>query len=109
MKSTFWAGPEKISDRMRKGEVEVQGGPKQNAARLRLGFSGDDFGYSISLGLPVPGSAGPSAFSLDPEIKRECIWAGDSFRPASQLIDRTGSVIKVSFKSQLGSYRSTHQ
>jgi predicted ATPase len=57
-----------------------------------LGFSGEDFGYSISLGLPTPSS---SAFSLDPEIKRECIWAGNSFRPASLLIDREGGLIKV--------------
>ncbi len=90
--STFWAGPEKISEKMRKGEVPVQGGPRQKTARLRLGFSGDDFGYSISLGLPAPSS---SVFSLDPEIKRECIWAGSSYRPASLLVDRVGSVIKV--------------
>lgn len=90
--STFWAGPEKISRRMRNGEVPVQGGPKQKRSRLRLGFSGDTFGYSISLGLPEPSS---SAFALDPEIKRECIWAGPSYRPASQLVDREGPVIKV--------------
>lgn len=93
--STFWAGPENITKRMRNGEVPVQGGPKQKAARLRLGFSGEDFGYSISLGLQPPGSLGPTAFSLDPEIKRECIWAGEAFRPASLLVDRSGAVVKV--------------
>lgn len=93
--STFWAGPENISDRMRKGEVKIQGGPKQKVARLRLGFSGDDFGYSISLGLPPPGNLGPTAFALDPEIKRECIWGGNSYRPSSLLVDRSGTVIKV--------------
>jgi len=95
LNSTFWAGPENISGRMRKGEVEIQGGPKQKAARLRLGFSGEDFGYSISLGLPPPGNLGPTAFALDPEIKRECIWAGNAYRPANLLVDRTGAVIKV--------------
>ncbi len=100
LKSTFWAGPEKISDAMRRGEVEVQGGPQQKLKRLRLGFSGEDFsnqefGYSISLGLPPAGNAGPTAFSLDPEIKRECIWAGNSYRPASSLVDREGAMIKV--------------
>ena len=93
--STFWAGPENITKRMRSGEVPVQGGPKQKAARLRLGFSGEDFGYSISLGLQPPGSLGPTAFSLDPQIKRECIWAGNAYRPASLLVDRSGAVIKV--------------
>lgn len=95
LSSTFWAGPEKISSRMARGEVPVQGGPKQKAARLRLGFSGDDFGYSISLGLPSPGNLGPSAFTLDPEIKRECIWVGNAYRPAGLLTDRSRSSIKV--------------
>jgi len=90
--STFWAGPEKISSAMRKGEVPVQGGPRQKTARLRLGFSTDNFSYSISLGLPAPSI---SAFALDPEIKRECIWAGNSYRPASLLVDRAGSMIKA--------------
>jgi predicted ATPase len=95
LSSTFWAGPENISARMLKGEVEIQGGPRQKAARLRLGFSGNDFGYSISLGLPPPGNLGPTAFAFDPEIKRECIWAGNSCRPSSLLLDRTGALIKV--------------
>lgn len=79
LKSKFWAGPEKISRRMRKGEVSVEGGPRKGKIRLRLGFSGVDFGYSISLGLPAPSS---SSFSLDPEVKRECIWAGPVYRLA---------------------------
>jgi len=90
--STFWAGPEKLSKKMIQGEVPVQGGPRQKAARLRLGFSADDFAYSISLGLPKPSA---SYFALDPEIKRECIWAGDTFRPASLLVDRDGAIIKT--------------
>jgi len=90
--STFWAGPEKLSKKMISGEVPVQGGPKQKRVRLRLGFSTDDFSYSISLGLPTPSS---SAFALDPEIKRECIWAGNTYRPASALVDRSESMIKI--------------
>lgn len=90
--STFWAGPENVSARMRRGEVPVQGGPRQKAARLRLGFSGPDFGYSISLGVPTPSS---SAFALDPEIKRECIWAGSNYRPASMLVDRVNGILKI--------------
>ncbi|MBT3048496.1 MAG: AAA family ATPase [gamma proteobacterium symbiont of Ctena orbiculata] len=92
LESTFWAGPENLSRRMKQGSVPVQGGPKQARTRLRLGFCTDEFGYSISLGLPTPSA---SAFALDPEVKRECIWAGNAFRPASQLVDRTGGVIKV--------------
>jgi predicted ATPase len=90
--STFWAGPETISRRMRSGDVPIQGSKRQEGARLRLGFAGDELGYSISLGFPPPSQ---SAFSLDPEIKRECIWAGPYYRLASSLVDRDGPVIKV--------------
>ena len=92
LESAFWAGPEKLSSRMLSGDVEVQGGPRQQAYRLRLGFSGEDFGYCIDLGLPTPST---SAFALDPEIKRECIWAGPSYRPASVLVERKGPMVKV--------------
>jgi predicted ATPase len=96
LEACFWAGPEVISDRMRRSEIPIQGGPRSKAKRLRLGFTGDDFGYSISLGLPKPSN---SAFSLDPEIKRECIWAcrsgSSTYRPASSLIDRNTSLIKI--------------
>jgi len=96
--STFWAGPASLSSRMRSGEVAIQGTHKNGPARLRLGFAGEDFGYAISLGLPPPpdpSDPAPTAFSLDPEIKRECIWAGGSYRPAGCLVDRKGPVIKV--------------
>ncbi len=94
--STFWAGPEKISRRMLNGEVDVQGGPKEKVTRLRLGFAAEDFSYAISLGLPEPPPRlNPSAFALDPEIKRECIWAGDVYRPASLLVDRAGPMIRA--------------
>ncbi len=95
--STFWAGPEKLTGRMQRGEVPIQGGPRQRAVRLRLGFAGEDFGYSISLGLPAPSQ---SVFALDPEIKRESIWAGEAFRPGSALIDRNSGVIKTRSKGK---------
>jgi predicted ATPase len=92
LSSTFWAGPETLSKGMRDGLVPVQGGRRKASIRLRLGFAGEDFSYAISLGLP---SSGASAFSLDPEIKRECIWAGRAYRPASLLVDRDRALIKV--------------
>lgn len=92
LNSTYWAGPEKITNRMLSGEVPVQSGPKQDRTRLKLGFAGDTFGYSISLGLPTPSS---SAFSLDPEIKKESIWAGHAYRPASVLVERNGPVVRA--------------
>jgi predicted ATPase len=90
--STFWAGPEKISRAMLSGQVPVQGTLRTHAVRLKLGFAGDDFGYSVTLGLPAPSD---SAFALDPEIKRECIWAGPVFTPAKVLVDRSGPAVRA--------------
>ncbi|KAF1030218.1 MAG: hypothetical protein GAK37_01461 [Pseudomonas sp.] len=90
--STFWAGPEHISRRMLNGEVAVEGGPRQGVKRLRLGFAGEDFSYAISLGLPEPSL---SFFALDPEIKKECIWAGHVYRPASLLVQRSGAMVRA--------------
>ena len=90
--STFWAGPETISRRMREGEVAVQATTRQDVKRLRLGFAGEDFSYAISMGLPSPGI---SYFSLDPEIKKECIWAGHLYRPASLLVQRSGPMVRA--------------
>ncbi len=93
LQSTFWAGPEALTRAMREGEVPVEGGPRHKPVRLKLGFTGDDFGYAISLGLPVPSAT--SAFGLDPEIKRESIWAGVAYRPTNALVEREGPLIKV--------------
>jgi predicted ATPase len=41
---------------------------------------------------PVPY---PSAFNLDPEVKREAIWQGLHYRPASALIERKDNLVKV--------------
>ena len=90
--STFWAGPENLSRRMRNAEVAIEASVRQSPKRLRLGFSGEDFSYAIALGLPEPSL---SYFSLDPEIKRECIWAGLLYRPASLLVNRAGPMIRV--------------
>src|ERR1043166_1776546 len=92
LKSTFWAGPEKLSQRMRAGRVPVQGTLRTQAVRLKLGFSGKDFGYCITMGLPAPSS---SAFALDPEIKRECIWSGSVFKPERILVDRSGPAVRA--------------
>jgi predicted ATPase len=104
--STLWAGPEKISAAMRRGEQPVQGGPRREPVQLRLGFGTDSLSYCIDLGLPTPAqNAVPgqrSAFLHDPQIKRECIFAGARFRPASLLIDRHGPVVKCAMQRASG-------
>jgi predicted ATPase len=92
LQSTLWAGPESISRTVKQGQYPVQGTRRKHPVNLRLGFASDDFGYLIDLGLPTSGS---SAFSLDPEIKRECIWHGATFRPSAMLVDRNGPVVRI--------------
>lgn len=94
LSSTLWAGPERISRAMQKGEAPIQGGPRQAPVALKLGFAGDDFGYAIDLGFPSPEGA-PTVFSLDPEIKCEAIWAGPFLRPANVLVERRGPLARV--------------
>jgi predicted ATPase len=92
LQSTFWAGPENLTRAMRTGRVPIQGTVRKEPVRLKLGFAGEDFGYSITMGLPAPS---PSAFALDPEIKRECIWSGPVFKPDRVLVDRCGPVVRA--------------
>src|SRR5467141_2755180 len=66
--STLWAGPESFGRAVKRGEQPVQGTVRRNRVALKLGFAGDDYGYAIDLGLPLPSS---SQFSRDPEIKAE--------------------------------------
>jgi predicted ATPase len=92
LQSTLWAGPETISRTMLRGDQPVQGTRRTVPVNLRLGFAGDDYGYLIDLGLPKPSS---SAFSLDPQIKSECIWHGPLLRPSTMLVDRSGPVVRI--------------
>ena len=90
--STLWAGPESISPSMRRGDHPIQGTRRTQPVNLRLGFASDEYGYLIDLGLPTPAS---SAFSLDPQIKRECIWHGPILRPSTMLVDRHGPLVRI--------------
>jgi predicted ATPase len=93
LQSTLWAGPESIARGVKQGDYPVQGTRRKDPVSLRLGFVNDEFGYLIDLGLPKPDST--SAFNLDPEIKRECIWHGPLLRPSTMLVDRHGPVVRV--------------
>ena len=92
LQSTLWAGPEAFSRSVLRGDHPVQGVVRKHVVSLRLGFAGDEFSYAIDLGLPQPGA---EAFGQDPEIKRECIWAGTTLRPSAILVDRRGPLVKA--------------
>lgn len=89
--STLWAGPERPSRGMRSGDDPVQGTTRKGPVSLRLGFAGSDFGYAIDLGLPPPPVG---AFTHDPEIKTETVWAGELLRPSAVLVERRGGVVR---------------
>jgi predicted ATPase len=74
--SALWAGP----------------ASRVSAVSLRLGFGGDDFGYCIDLGLPMPSQ---TMFDRDPEIKVESVWAGPLLRPAALLAERRGPLVRI--------------
>jgi predicted ATPase len=57
---------------------------------LKLGFSSDDFGYAVDLGLPVGGP-----FPRDPEIKVEAMWAGQLMRPGNLFAERRGPTVRL--------------
>jgi predicted ATPase len=90
--SALWAGPETVGRTVREGRAPVQGARRTKAVGLRLGFSGDEFGYALDLGMPIPTM---TAFNRDPEFKRECVWRGPVLRPATLLADRGGPVVRT--------------
>ncbi|WP_432890315.1 AAA family ATPase [Kribbella sp. CA-245084] len=100
LQSTLWAGPEHV-----RKDRPVQGTVRTGPVTLRMGFAGDDYGYLMDLGLPVPNG---SQFDLDPEIKREALWAGPFLRPATLLVDRSNREARI--RSSGGEWeRAGHQ
>lgn len=110
--AVFWAGPESISGAMRRGDQPIQGGPRREPVRLRLGFAAEPLSYAIAVGYPAPAG---SAFALDPEVKEEWIWAGGSFHPRALLAQGAGllagdaepehQAIAVALREQILSWR----
>ncbi|TDW75074.1 AAA family ATPase [Kribbella pratensis] len=100
LQSTLWAGPEHV-----RKDRPVQGTVRTGPVTLRMGFAADDYGYLMDLGLPVPNG---SQFDLDPEIKREALWAGPFLRPAALLVDRSNREARI--RSSGGEWeRAGHQ
>lgn len=97
--SALWAGPEQLAGARRTGRTE--GTTRTRPVSLELGFSSDDFGYLVDLGLPQnPGYR--SEFVRDPEIKREAVFAGPVLRRGSTLARRAGPLAEVSAESGRG-------
>ncbi|MFL4555684.1 AAA family ATPase [Yersinia kristensenii] len=92
LQSTLWAGPESFSRAMKLGEQPIQGVVRNNPVSLKLGFSGEDYGYAIDLGLPPPRQ---SFFSRDPEIKIETLWCSDILHHSNIFAERRGPRVRI--------------
>lgn len=90
--SVLYAGPETLTDEVRRGERPVQGTARRGPVAVRVGFAGDEFGYAVDFGLPAPDGV-PTVFSHDPHIKREAVWSGPVLRKAALLTERRGSAV----------------
>jgi predicted ATPase len=99
--SALWAGPEAFSRRMKSGNQPVQGTRRTGPVSLKLGFSSEDYGYAIDLGIPLP--VPPSRFSRDPEIKVESLWTGPVLQRANAFAERRGP--SVSLRDKEGARR----
>lgn len=90
VESALWAGPEHLNGARRTGAA--RGGPRTRPVSIELGYTADDFGYLIDLGLP---QAGGSAFGRDPEVKRELVFAGRVARSGTTLVRRVRGFVEV--------------
>jgi len=91
LSSVLWAGPEAFSRAMKRGEQPVQGTRRKEVISLRLGFSSDDYGYAIDLGLPPP----ERIFGRDPQIKAESLWTGLLLKRANCFAERHGPSVTL--------------
>jgi len=101
LSSTMWAGPEKFSREMLSGRQRITGTVRSGPVSLRLGFSGEDFGYAIDLGRPEP----MHPFQHDPEIKVEAMWTGEVLGRANLFAERRGPAVSLR-SSATGEWRS---
>jgi len=60
---------------------------------LKLGFTDEEYGYAIDLGLPIPNAL--SHFNRDPYIKAESLWLGQVLRSSSEIASRRGISVRV--------------
>jgi len=102
--SALWAGPEGFSREVKAGLYPVQGTIRKSPISLRLGFSSDDYGYAIDLGLPAP--IPPSRFDRDPEIKLETLWTGLTLQRSNGFAERRGPAVRI--RDAKGLWRPAH-
>lgn len=99
LQSALWAGPEQLGGARRTGKTE--GTTRTRSVSLEMGYSADDFGYLVDLGLPQMAGI-RSSFTRDPEIKREAVFVGPAPRPNATLVRRGGPLAETRSASGRG-------
>ena len=66
----------------------------KDGVSVKLGFTYEDYGYAIDLGLPV-GSAASLPYPGDAMIKTESLWVGQVLSPRNEIASRKGVLVKV--------------
>ena len=87
---------------MKQGTQPVQGTRRKHPISLKLGFSSEDYGYAIDLGLPSN-----LYFPHDPEIKIESLWTGEVIGRANVFAQRNGPSVRI--RDERGAWRSSLQ
>jgi len=90
--STLWAGPEKFSRAMKRGEEKIEPLVRQTPKAVKLGFASDTYSFAIDLG---PSSTTASLFALDPQIKVEAQWMGPVLGRSNLFAERRGPGVRI--------------
>ncbi|MDO5677822.1 MAG: AAA family ATPase [Propionibacteriaceae bacterium] len=93
LSSVLWAGPETLKGARREGLV--QGTVWKGPVSLKLGIGADALSYLVDLGLPQQSPMTVSAFTRDPEIKREAVWAGPIMRTSTLFARRKRALVEA--------------
>ncbi len=101
--STLWAGPATVAREVKRGVHPVQGLAPKTPVGLKLGFSSEDYGYAIDLGLPEPLQL-PSMFERDPIIKAESLWTGERLGRSNEFAKRRGPAVQT--RDATGAWRA---
>jgi predicted ATPase len=104
LQSTLWAGPETLGRDVKSGRFPVQGSIRESPVSLKLGYSDDDYGYSIDLGLPIPSL---TEFGHDPQIKAEGLWTGELLGRANAIALRAGPGVRI--RDKAGQWREAYR
>src|SRR5260370_123459 len=107
LRSTLWAGPESFARGMNRETQPVQGTGRKTPIGLKFGFSSQEYGYAIDLGLPPAIPPSISMFSSDPQIKVESLWTGELPSRTTVFAQRNGPTVRI--RDKTGAWRQAFQ